>query len=306
MKRWTLVKVLVSVAVVAYIVFRFPLAPVAEVLAAASPWWLAVAVAAKAAAVLGSAIVWRAALPSPTRPTLPQAARVYFASLHAGLPAPGNLGADIYRVAASGGRNGIDHALAAILSERVVIGAAYLVAVAAGAWLAPEAAPWRKPLGALALAAGAMVAAGVGGGQRAAAIVPGTRFASRAARAVLRALAGLSRRNDIGAVAAAALVPVFTTASVIAVFLAVDHPLELRFAVFAATASALIVFVPLSVQGIGIREGAYLAIFSRIGGLPYEVALAASIGSLATTVAVAVLGGIALWLPSRPTSQPLS
>lgn len=302
-RRWTLVKFAVSAAALGSVAALFPLGQAAAALARASPTWLAVALLAKAAAVVGSAMAWRGMLPAALRPRPLQACRTYLASLHAGIVGPGNLAGDAYRATAAVGMRNADTGLAAVLGERALVFAALAAAAAGGAWASPPAAGLRAPLGALALLAGGALAASVGVGARLAGLVPGRRLAARAARSGLRALAGLGQPRVAGpALAGAALVPVANTAAVVALFAGLGQDVEPGFALFAASAAALVVLLPLSVQGLGVREGAYVLLFTGLAGIPAPTALAASVLSLALTLVLALLGGLALWAPERAGS----
>lgn len=300
MSPWLLAKAALSLAALAYLAWRFPFGDALAAAAGASLPWLALAVALKGAAVVASATAWHGLLDPAGRPPLRRAARTYFASLHAGLAGPGNLAGDAYRVAATGGLARADAAVAAIVGERAVSLAALAAGAAAGAWLTPLAAGWRGPLTLLALAALGALALGIGGGRALAGRVPGGGFVARAARHALLGLARLrSPPHALRALGAAALLPVLTAAATVAVFAAVGQPLDPAFALFAANAAALVVLLPVTVQGLGLREGAFVALFSGLAGVPPALAIAASLLSLAAAVLLGLAGGAALWLPAR-------
>jgi uncharacterized protein (TIRG00374 family) len=64
----------------------------------------------------------------------------------------------------------------------------------------------------------------------------------------------------------------------------------------------LITFLPLSLNGLGISEGAYVFLFSQAGISPTE-ALAAAFSRRAAHLLVSLVGGI-LWIPQRSRLAP--
>jgi hypothetical protein len=298
-RKWALAKLAVSAAALGYVLLTFPLAGVLGALRSASPAWVLVALGLKAAAVLASAAVWHAMLAPGVGGRASRSARVYFASLHAGLAGPGNLAGDAYRVAAMG-RGRADRGVASLLGERALSFVALAGCAALGAWMTPLAAGWRAPLTALSALALAGLLAAVAAGRPLAARVPGAGLAARVVRASLEGLARLREPPRAAlAIAGALALPLLTAASTWALFAAVGQPLAAGFALFAGCASALVVLLPVSVQGIGVREGAFLLLFTGLAGVPGGLSVAASLLSLSAGVALGLAAAVPMWVPGR-------
>lgn len=295
---WTLVRLAISLAAVAWIVTTFPMDRTAAALASASFAGVAAVLLFKFLGALASTGIWHA-VQAHGRGSFAAAARTYLASLHAGLLGPGFLASDAYRALGAGLRRA-DAGLGAVLAERAVSFTALAVGAALGAWLSPAAAPLRLPMTLLAALGIAGVVAGALAGGWLALRVPGHGFAARAAR---QALAGMDalREPTVArrAVVAAVALPVFTAAATWAAFRAVGASPGLWFTLAAANAAALLVLLPVSVQGLGLREGAYVGLFAGLAHLPAETALAASLLSLFGSLALGALAGVAHWWPAR-------
>ncbi|MCA1813849.1 MAG: lysylphosphatidylglycerol synthase domain-containing protein [Halobacteriales archaeon] len=299
MKGTTVAKLLVSGLAIGYVLTVLQPARLLDALAAANPAYIALGLALKAIAVLASVAMWHSVLAPGLARSLRGSARVYASSLHAGLVGPGNLAGDAYRVAALGLKDA--HAvIASLLGERTLSFAGLAGVAALGAWLVPAGASLRAPLTILALLGVGGVLVGALLGPWLAARLQGPGFVRRTATAWAEGMAALRRPGHLGlALAGLVALPLLTAASTWALFAAVGAPLPVAFTIFASCASALVVLLPISVQGVGVREGAFLLLFTGLGGVPATLSVAASLLSLATGVALGLLAGVPHWLPAR-------
>jgi hypothetical protein len=78
-----------------------------------------------------------------------------------------------------------------------------------------------------------------------------------------------------------------------AVVRALGHELSPAAAIATVPVIALCVSLPFSVQGIGVRETAYVYVLGR-AGVPEEIALSAAVLSFVLTVALSAAGGLAV------------
>jgi hypothetical protein len=86
------------------------------------------------------------------------------------------------------------------------------------------------------------------------------------------------------------------------ILLAVDAEVPLLEIIYILPIIHLITFLPLSLNGLGISEGAYVFLFSQAGISPTE-ALAAAFSRRAAYLIVSLVGGI-LWIPRRSRLAP--
>lgn len=299
MKPLTVVKLVVSMLALAYVLLVLQPARLAAALAGVSPAWVALGLACKALAVLASVALWHSVLAPRLAGDVRVSARRYVSSLHAGLLGPGNLAGDAYRVAALGLRDAPD-GIASVLGERALSFAGLAGMAAVGAWLVPAAGALRWPLTVLAALGALGVLGGALLGARIAGHVRGPGLVARTVRAGAGGMAQLRRpRRAALALLGLLALPLLTAASTWAMFAAVGAPLPAAFALFASCAAALVVLLPVSVQGVGVREGAFLLLFTGLGGVPAQLSVAASLLSLATGVLLGLLAGVPHWLPER-------
>ena len=239
-------------------------------------------------------------------------------SLHASLfnlVTPSALGADVYRVLAGGERRGgrtgsagfvLIERLLGVLGQAVVYVAAYAV-LSAGGGVAAAVAPssqggngvFLSPALVLTVASLAIVLVLVKGPS---AVAARAGAASPALGGALRTLAGVTRyrarslsRPVILSVAAAGFWVMAASPLALSLGLALD-PLQLALVVVLTEFSRLI---PLSIQGIGVREATFALLASQLGADAAVAFVVCAMTYLLNYVVVGVLGAAAAVIVAR-------
>jgi uncharacterized membrane protein YbhN (UPF0104 family) len=289
--RWIALRWVVAIGLVAFVLTRFDLGAVAARLGGANLLLAVPAIAGLVAIHLFGAVAWRRLLAEfgGIRTDWREAVRLYYAAQAVGSVTPGNLGADLYRVAAVDTTARRRAAAVPILLQRVTSTAAMVLLGAGGFVLLgssdlvrrsfSDAAPWV--VGALAVAMFVMVAAALRfrGRVRAA-----WRQGREHSTTLLRDGLGLglvfhAGSIGLGWVLVAAIDP--ATASRTGEVLAI------------LAVARLSVVVPISPAGLGVQEAAVGVLFAQVG-LDPQVALAAILLNRVALLVVVVLGAAGL------------
>jgi uncharacterized membrane protein YbhN (UPF0104 family) len=303
-RAFRLLQLGVTVAVFAIIMRRVDVHAAWNAITTASPWWIALALATNLLAVCASTALWRALMPAP-RPSFARLWRAYVAGMFYNNLGLGTVVGDAYRYAQIS-RTGSGAAAVSVVGERIVSAAALVAFAALGSLYFAGSHPLLPLCVSTGAAGGVLLIAGT------------TSVAPRCARHLripdaaarrLRPLHSAARdlvRNPRALASAsvyAVCVQICTVAAALFVMRALGvslSPLEV-FAVVPLI--ALTVLLPVSVQGIGVREAMYVSLFALVG-VARDQALAAALLSYATTLALTLTGGaFALW-SVRPASAP--
>jgi uncharacterized membrane protein YbhN (UPF0104 family) len=310
-------RIAAALGVLVLILARADVSEVRSTLASASPAWVLVAFATNVLAVFASTLLWREMAPAHTRPPYLSMVRRYFVGLFYNNVGLGTAIGDSVR-AAGAWRDGMSGSQAAVsvVAERVLSMLALLALASAGAFYLLDAhagvsvAVWATSAGCVAL----LIAASLGAGAFAAG-VPMPRAFGNIAEGLADALAHLLRRRRAlvrGGVLAIA-VQLLTVAATAMLTRAVGAPLAPVEALALVPVVALLVLLPVSVQGIGVREAAYVWAFG-LAGIAADAAVAAALLSYVTTLGCSLVGGALLLEPAlarlrrgadgRPSSEP--
>lgn len=321
-RRWLAVlKVVVSAGLLAWLLVRMAqregIPTLVDRLYAIEPAWLAAAVALHALAVLGGVLRWRSLL-SGAGIELPLGwlVRSFLVGRFVGAFTPSTAGLDGWRIWDAGTASGAMGKSAAVIVVEKLVGligmalvCAALVPFGGAELLGPSAI-----LVALALAGGA--ATGLAAIARPALL---RRLGERLPRALRgrsqRALEALSSaRLDARRLATTVLLGVLSHVALSAVFwatagaLAVDVDAATLLAV--GNAIVLAVLLPVSVGGVGVREGVAVVLLGTAGVASSDALLVALLGYLTGQVP-ALAGGVLFALrrtakPAVLAQQPLS
>lgn len=304
MNRFAIARVVASLVGLAVVYALTDVRSVFEALGAARPGWMLAALAANLAAVACSAALWRAGMVSEGRPSLVHAIRYYLGGMFVNNLTPGTIAGDATRTAMLARRGSpAGAAVASVLGERVLSAAALLFFASIGAAALFTSDPmlaagvWAGV--AAALAAGGVAVVGVEATLRPGRRIPGERLVREARDSI----ATLARRRAFVArgFGMACGVHVCTVAAAVFTMRALGVQISLAEAFTVVPIIAAAVMLPISLQGVGVREGAYVSLFGVIG-VAAEPALAGALLSYATTLAVSLLGAIAL--AGAPTARP--
>jgi uncharacterized membrane protein YbhN (UPF0104 family) len=289
--RWFALRWLVAIGLVAFVFTRFDVGAVAARLGGANLLLALPAIAGLVAIHLVGAVAWRRLLAEfgGIRTDWREAVRLYYAAQAVGSITPGNLGADLYRVAAVDATARRRAAAVPIVLQRVTSTAAMVLLGAGGVALLgsselvlrslADAAPWV-----VAALAVAVFVIGAGAlrfrGQLRAAWRQGREHAT----SLLRDGLGLglvfhAASIGLGWVLVAAIDP--GTASRTGEVLAI------------LAVARLSVVLPISPAGLGVQEAAVGVLFAQVG-LDPQVALAAILLNRVALLVVVVLGAAGL------------
>lgn len=309
--RWVLAaKLAVTVAVLGGLASWADWSGVAGRIASADPAWLAAGLTAKLLAVLFAGERWRDAVAAAGfRLSHTLAMRLMFAGLFFGQVLPGALGGDMVRgwLTYRSGCPGTGVVLALVLDRLLallgcvmllILGLPHLVATA------PADIAWAAP-GAAALAVGGLVV-----GLQADRVPLPAFLARRPAVAALRAQVARLRavmmgRNALAGLLHSAAVHLCTVFAVVAYARALDLPVSALDALAVVPVTIVAAALPISLNGWGVREGAFVAGFALYGlGAAEALVLSLMIG---LSVTLTALPGGLLWLglKGRHAAGPL-
>ncbi|MFB6105984.1 MAG: YbhN family protein [Halobacteriaceae archaeon] len=302
MSRRTLAaRAAVTVALLALVAVRLDPAALLGRLVALSVPWVGLALALQFGGVAASSLAWGALLAPFARTGALGRRRLfrwYLVSRFVNLAGPGTVLGDATRVVQTRSAGGSRAApVAAVLAEKALyvagfVGVASLAAL--GAPRGPAVTTLRAVLVAVAaigLAVGAVLAvvARAGRGR--------LGDATRTVLSTYRRRPGALVRGGLGTLAVVAA----TVLSTWALVRAAGAVVPFTYLWVAVPLVAVAVALPVSIQGVGVRETGYVVLLGAVG-VPAETAVAVSVASFALSVVVSLSGG-ALYLRA-PDRRP--
>jgi uncharacterized membrane protein YbhN (UPF0104 family) len=297
-----LVRVVVGGGVLAFLLARADVGELWATLREARVAFLLGGLAAIFAGLVVSAFRWKAYLDALEIPlALPTLLRLYLVGTFFNAFLPTGVGGDAYKAVRLGrGQPSLAPAFASVFLDRFagVVGMAAWGLVSSAYLLAGGDPRRRVPLLALALSAAVMGAAVVllSGGERLLGrgrLVKRTGIGGRIRRAV-REIHAAGRHPE--AAARGYLLGALFQGLVFAYHVAIARALGIGGVPVAAFASIVVIsslatMIPLSINGLGFREGAYIWSLGRYG-VPHDVALAFALLVLAALLLASAVGGI--------------
>lgn len=287
-----------SLALMGLLAWQLGTGQVGDALRSADPGWLAVGAAGTVAALAVSALKWQVLLRAAgVRAGYGLLFEAYVVGLFFNNFLPSNVGGDVARARIVGKSTGSSAIVAgSIIGERLLAGLA-LVATAVGAL---AVSPWLAGIvgdavGAIGLAFVALTLGCAVPGPRARVVAwlgpDGKRGA--VARAVIGLGASLGRPSVVATVFAWSLV---FQALVIVVawsgFRAVGADVPVDAVIALIPVISAVQLLPVSVGGLGVREGAYAVLFGACCGTPAAESVAASLAFAGIVAAVSIVGGV--------------
>jgi uncharacterized protein (TIRG00374 family) len=305
-------QVLVSAAIVAYLIWQIDLGQTVELIRSSNGWDLLAAYVIFLATTWGMAWRWQALLASKgIHERLGWLTKLYFVGYAAGQVLPTSVGGDAVRIAAHA-RKRPDvkgEAAGAVLMERVLGSAGTLVLVAVGLVLAIGRYNDIQELVVLeivfALALGLFLAL-LFSRQTNAWLQErgGTRRLARGFRSLWQALHDYREKPGVLALVLAVTV-VIQFIRIMAIWLcgeAVGLDLSPLVYVVMGPLLFLVMMVPFTINGLGVREAFFIAFLGRFG-VDADAAFATGFLFYAVTIATSIPGGfIMLWESLRPAA----
>jgi glycosyltransferase 2 family protein len=294
-------QVLVSGAVLAYLVWQINLRQTIDLIASSNGWYLLAAYVIFLATTVGLAWRWQVLLASKgIHEPLSWLTKIYFVGYAAGQVLPTAIGGDTVRIAAHARRrpDAKGEAAGAVLMERVMGSAGTLVLVAIGLVLAIGRYNNIREIVILeiALSAALAVALALMFSRRTNAWLQergGTKRLARGFRALWDALHGYrSQPRALGIVLGATVVIQFIR--IISIWLcgeAVGLDVSPLVYVVMGPLLFLIMLVPFTINGLGVREAFFIAFLGRFG-VDADAAFATGFLFYAVTVASSIPGGV--------------
>ena len=303
-------QVLVSGAVLAYLVWQIDLRKTIDLIASSNGWYLLAAYVIFVSTTVGLAWRWQVLLASKgIHEPLSWLTKIYFVGYAAGQVLPTAIGGDTVRIAAHARRrpDKKGEAAGAVLMERVMGSAGTLVLVAMGLVVAIGR---YNNIGEIvileiALSAALAITLALMFSRRTNAWLQqrgGTKRLARGFRALWDALHGYrSQPRALFVVLAATVVIQFIR--IISIWLcgeAVGLDVSPLVYVVMGPLLFLIMLVPFTINGLGVREAFFIAFLGRFG-VDADAAFATGFLFYAVTVASSIPGGaIMLWESMRP------
>lgn len=309
MKRWLRVAatLLVTAGAVTYILLKIDLGKTWDILSSASPWWIALSVVLTLNTVLPMAWRWQLLLAvRGVRERVLWLTRAYFVSYAVGQVLPTSVGGDASRIFETSRRHSgqITPITGSVLVERSLGGAVTLLLAGIGLLLAIG----RYPIGAYLWIEVIFVAATLAAGfvffsrsvrRRLVFLLPYARRLrlETPARAVYDGIHGY--RDHLGTVLTVSVVTTATQISRILAIYASGRAVGIHLAVLPYIVLGpllfLVMLVPFTVNGIGVREAFFVSFLGKLG-VPADDAFACGFLFFLMTVALALPGvGVILW-----------
>lgn len=298
-KPWLIaLKLTVTVGLLWYLLSRIDLSSVIRLLAGASWGWVACALALYLA--LQGLCAWRWLLLARAvnlEGTWPRFVRYYYVGMFFNLFLPTGVGGDVYRCYYVA-RSSADwkRAILSVLADRgvgfVTLSAIAVVAVLAfGRVTFPPWIGWALGAGALGLAA--LVAVGLA-----------ARGPLASIRTALPMVAEFFKRPGLLAFVTGLSVVLQTLVIVVNIFNAMALKLEapVVFYFILIPLIAVATMIPVSLNGLGVREGAFVFFLAQVG-VPQEQALSLALLWLAVLVAAGLIGGL-VWMTTPAPPKP--
>jgi uncharacterized protein (TIRG00374 family) len=309
MKRWLRVAatLLVTAGAVAYILLKIDLGKTWDILSSASPWWIALSVFLTLNTVLPMAWRWQLLLAvRGVHERVPWLTRAYLVSYAVGQVLPTSVGGDASRIFETSRRHPgqITPITGSVLLERSIGGAVTIVFAGIGLLLAIG----RYPIGPYLWIEAVFVVATAGAGfvffsravrRRLVFLRPyARRFRLETpARAVYDGIHGY--REHLGTVLTVSLVTAVTQLTRILAIYASGRAVGIHLAVLPYIVLGpllfLVMLVPFTVNGIGVREAFFVSFLGKLG-VAADPAFACGFLFFLMTVLLALPGvGVILW-----------
>ncbi len=294
MKRlYFLARIAASVIALGVVVARTDVGALTQTARAAEPVWIVGAIVINCIAVCGSTALWRTMLAPGEAPSYASMCRTYFAGMFVNNIGFGTTlgdamrGGELVRTGTSGG-----HAIVTVLAERLISLVALCSLASVGAIYFFGAKPrltvaiWLISLGVLVL-----VGAVAPLGRRVATVAWLPARLRGIAVETSDALGALIRRPRalILGFGIALAVQLCTVGAAVFVMRSLGVRLSVTEAAAVVPLIAICVLLPISIQGIGVREATYVYCFGLIG-VSEGQALSAALISYGTTLFVSLIG----------------
>ncbi|MEO8289679.1 MAG: lysylphosphatidylglycerol synthase transmembrane domain-containing protein [Gaiellaceae bacterium] len=305
-------QVLVSAAIVAYLLWQIDVGRTVDLIGSSNGWDLLAAYVIFLATTWGMAWRWQALLASKgIHERLGWLTKLYFVGYAAGQVLPTSIGGDAVRIAAHA-RKRPDvkgEAAGAVLMERVLGSAGTLVLVAVGLVLAIGRYSDIQELVVLEIVFAVALTLFIVllFSRRTNAWLQergGTRRLARAFRSLWQALHGYREKPGVLALVLAATVGI-QFIRILAIWLcgeAVGLDLSPLVYVVMGPLLFLVMMVPFTINGLGVREAFFIAFLGRFG-VDADAAFATGFLFYAVTIATSIPGGfIMLWQSLRPAA----
>jgi glycosyltransferase 2 family protein len=305
-------QLLISGGLILYLLWRIDLSRTLELIADSNPWDLLAAFAIFLVSTVAMAWRWRALLASKgIREPVAWLTKLYFISYAASHVLPTVIGGDAVRIAAHARRrpDAKSEAAAAVLMERVIGSAGTLVLVAIGLLLAIgryshiEVLIWLE----VGFVIGLSIVLILLFSRRANAWLQARESTRRVARAFQSVWLALHSYREQPAALAIVLgvTLVIQMSRILAIWLcgeAVGVDLSPLVYVVMGPLLFLIMMVPFTINGLGVREAFFIAFLTRFG-VSEDAAFATGFLFYAVTIAASIPGGfILLWESFRPAA----
>jgi hypothetical protein len=307
-------QVLVSGAVLAYLIWQIDLRRTLDLIGSSNGWYLLASYVIFLVTTVGMAWRWKALLASKgIHEPLSWLTKLYFVGYAAGQVLPTSIGGDTVRIAAHVRRRPDAKAevAGAVLMERVVGSAGTLVLVAIGLVLALGRYNNIEEVLILeiALSAGLALALALMFSRRTNAWLQergGTRRIARGFRSLWEALHGYRAQPRALLIVLGATV-VFQFIRILSIWLcgeAVGIDVSPLVYIIMGPLLFLVMLVPFTINGLGVREAFFIAFLGRFG-VDADAAFATGFLFYAVTVAASIPGGvIMIWESFRPSTLP--
>ena len=292
MRRWLRVAgtLLVTGAAVAYILLKIDLGKTAHIIGSASPWWLALSAVLTLVTVPPMAWRWQLLLAvRGVHERLLWLTRAYFVSYAVGQVLPTSVGGDASRIFETSRRHPgqITPITGSVLLERALGGAVTLLLAGVGLLLAIGRYPigpylWIEVLFVVATLAAGVVFFSRSVRRRLAFLLPYARRlrVETPARAVYDGIHGY--RDHAGTLFVVSLVTLAQLSRIVAIYAsarAVGIDLSLLPYIVLGPLLFLVMLVPFTVNGIGVREAFFVSFLGKLGVPPTPRSRAASSSS---------------------------
>jgi glycosyltransferase 2 family protein len=308
---YRLIKLLAGVGLLAVLLWLLDWRAAAAAVAGADPYWVAAAFLATVMGVLVSAGKWHGLLrDSGIAVGRAVTARLYWIGMFFSNFLPTSVGGDAVRLVLTPSNGRMERVAGSIVIERMTGLLVLLGLSAAGLALRPWAIAGNLPHGALlatllVMTVGALtilVVPALVARLLARLIAPLPRLLQRPLRKVHRVTVTLARQAQRWPAVARALLlsfPFYGTVLLAqyAVLRAVDAQVELGDVLLLGSLVPLLGVLPVSINGLGVAEGVFVAVYASVGAVP-ELALAAAALRRLVDVANSAIGGL-FWL-ARP------
>jgi uncharacterized protein (TIRG00374 family) len=313
---YRLMKLVASLALLALLIFLLDWSAAAVAIRHADPFWVAAAFLISVAGVLISADKWNGLLrDSRVVIGFVKAARLYWIGMFFSNFLPTSVGGDAVRLMLTPSRGRTERVAGTILLERLTGLLIMLALSAIGLALRPGYFPDGVPHQLFIVTLVGLIACGLVlliAPALLARLLPGIidrlppllqRFFRKLHRVTITVAKQARHRSAMGRALLLSL-PFYGTIILAQYFVlrAVDADVPLVDVLLLGAIVPLLTVLPISINGLGLAEGVFVAIYSAVGVVP-EVALAAAVLRRVVDLANSALGGL-FWLSHRRSEDP--